>query len=155
MTAVQTVNPSPCPGSEVFDPRRTPRQEAPGCEAPNDPGFNRTRQTSRSVSFKTWKDCLWLSYRALRCSRTVAPAQRQTRRTLSVPHSERTQKRLVFLLSSRCQIVSCRDLAIGQEGSSSDEPANQIVGNAASQKLVEPTGIEPVTSCLQSTRSPS
>ena len=35
------------------------------------------------------------------------------------------------------------------------EPANHIVAVSLPRELVEPTGIEPVTSCLQSTRSPS
>ena len=123
----KTVNPSPCPDQKSSTRWRPLGRNRHGCEVRTAQGCStRARQTSRSVCFKTWKDCLWWSYRALRYLRTVVLAQRQAWRTLPVPHSERTQKRLVFLLSSRCQIVSCRDLAIGREGSSSDEPANRI-----------------------------
>jgi hypothetical protein len=57
-------NPSPGSGYGSLRPDGAPsagsatvaKSERPGCST-------RTRQTSRSVCFKTWKDCLWLSCR--------------------------------------------------------------------------------------------
>ena len=68
-----------------------------------------------------------------------------------IPHSGWTQERLVYLLSERCQFS---DLATGLRGASNDAPGN-LVRTSRGVGLVEPTGIEPVTLCLQSRCSPS
>ena len=83
------------------------------------------RRPSRSVYFDLERLSLVVLPRGAPLEDSC-PRAAPTWRTLSAPHSERTQKRLVFLLSSRCQYVTCHDLAIGQEGSSADEPANRI-----------------------------
>jgi hypothetical protein len=147
-----------------------------------------TRQNPRSVSFDL--------ERLLSLRTGLSARSRGARPTRRAP-----EQRLVYnslhdvsgrMSPSGASVSRRLARAIGQEGSSSDEPANRIgvssgrplrcsrpprilrlcrkrrwwslprqrratkrsVG-AAKRSLVEPTGIEPVTSCLQSTRSPS
>ena len=115
--------PVPMPGSEVSTRsgplgRRTARFSKPRT-------IPKVRRSSRSVSL-TWKDCLWLSYRACAARGQLSP-RTPNAADPSVPHSGRTQNVSCFALFTM-SVSACRDLAIGQEGSSSDEPANRIAG---------------------------
>ena len=115
--------------SEVVDPTALPRQRTRrGSRVLNDPlGI---RQNPRSVSFDL--------ERLLSLQSVLRPTARHP------PHLADARTASRVLLSSRCHVISRLALAIGQEGSSVDEPANQI------RELVEPIGIEPMTSSLQS-----
>ena len=112
-----------------LDPERTLGRGPPGSSKPRTTPSRRRRirQSSRSVSFDLER-LSWLSLRrAGRRSRARTPAPRQNARTRPNPHSGRTQNVSCFALftmsscrmspSGPCQIVTCRDLAIGQEGS--------------------------------------
>jgi hypothetical protein len=116
---------------EVVDPAALPRQRTRrGSRALNDPlGSDRTH----GQCHLTWKDCLGCPT-ASRAMRTICPRAAR-RRTRHDPHSGRTQNVSCFALftmsvgrmspsgvSVRCRLAR----AIGQEGSSSDEPANRI-----------------------------
>jgi hypothetical protein len=87
------------PGPEVFDPMARPRQTRPGSDRPNSPPKG-TRQAI-TVSILDLER-LSLVVRTSGRSGTSIPSYPDAR-TAFAPHSAQTQKRLVFLLSSRCQ----------------------------------------------------
>ena len=105
--------PIPQPGSEVSTRDAPLGRRRPVQQARNGP---KARPSSRSVSLDLER-LSWLSLdRARRRSRVRTPSPRRTRGRVRTPTraGPRTSR---VLLSSRCQLVLCRDLAIGQEGS--------------------------------------
>jgi hypothetical protein len=163
--AVQTINPFPAPGCGSLDPERTLGKRTARFSKPRTiPRSLRKGGSDRAHGqcHLTWKDCPGCPFAAPGAARGLAPPRHAEREDASEPPLGPDPERLVFCslhdvklpdVAIRRVSQSCRDLAIGQEGS---RHVSLPIGSfVASRMLVEPTGIEPVTSCLQSTRSPS
>jgi hypothetical protein len=137
----------PRPASIWLRSRKSSTRTRPSAEARvlveiGHPRRGRVRPLGQCL--QTWKDCL---------RRPCGPA---------VPHSERTRRRLVYCsLNDVTAGHATRDRCVG----SCDPTARRIPrmrpavrssarGGGVGRRLVEPAGIEPATSCLQSTRSP-
>jgi hypothetical protein len=107
-------------------------------------------QTDLTVSVLDLERLFLVSYRALRYLRTCVPAYRQTP-DVPAPHSERTQKRLVYCsLNDVNSAVSCDPTAQhirrcpGQSDRHDSLPGQGMVGRG---------GVEPPTSRLSGVRS--
>ena len=117
-------NPSPSSGSEVFDPTAPPRQEAPRLRSSERP---RVRPRPDRPHGQCHLDLERLSLVVLPLALLEdRDPQAARRRTSSVPHSDRTQKRLVFC--SLHDVRSRLSRSCDQTGRliRSSEPANRI-----------------------------
>jgi len=107
-----------------LDPSASPRQETRRSRVLNDP--RGIRQNPRSVSFDLERLSL-VSLNVLRRLPRSRPqgntAKHRTRRSPTRERPKDVSCIALFTMSVRCRLAR----AIGQEGSSSDEPANQIV----------------------------
>lgn len=137
--------PIPKPGFGSLDPERTLGRGPPGSASPERP----EGQTELTVSVYDLERLFWCPTASLLedlGSSHRATTERVTAPTRAGPKTSRV------LLSSRCQIVVCPDLAIGQEGSPSvNLPIGSPLGGG--RGLVGRGGVEPPTSRLSGVRS--
>ncbi len=129
----------PRPASIWLRSRKSSTRTRPSAEARVLAGIDATPRGAANRSLgqclQTWKDCL------RRIPKDARPA----------PHSGRVRRRLVYCSLNDVTRASRPAISVW----SRDPTARCILGmRLAIVSLVEPAGIEPATSCLQSTRSP-